>query len=275
VKVALQDLPPLALGVLRFGVAGALLFGLLLVIERDVRVAPRDAPRLILMGLLSIAINQALFLDGMRRTSASIGAIMFACASAFTILLAVFLLGERAAPRLWAGVALATAGIALIAGVGGAGDSPAAPLGDLEVFLSALAVGVSALLARDVLRRYSALRVTAWTAVSGVLCLATVNPATVSVNAWAALAYSSTGASVGTIVLWNYGLARVGVTRATVYGYLQPVAGVALAALLLGDRLTSRQIVGGVVALLGTYLASSATFVVARTRHSAQAAPEG
>src|SRR5206468_3517509 len=121
---------------------------------------------------------------------------------------------------------------------------------------------------------YSALRVTAWTAVCGVLCLAPfaagslagLHPAAISPQAWEALTFTSVGASVVNIVLWNYGLARVGVTRATVYGYLQPVLGVVFAALLLGDHLTPRQLAGGAVALLGTYLASSATLAPTASR---------
>jgi drug/metabolite transporter (DMT)-like permease len=269
VKIALRDLPPLTLGLLRFAAATALLFVLLAITERGVRVARGDLPRLALMGALSIGVNQALFLEGMRRTSASIGSIMFACASAFTILLAVLLLREKAGRQLWPGMLLATAGIVLIVGVnpasgGGAGEW----VGDLMVFLSALAVGISSLVAKGVLRRYSALRVTAWTALCGVLCLAPlaagslplVHWGDVRASSWAALAFSSVGASVVTIILWNYGLARIGVTRATVYSYLQPFLGVLFAALLLGDRLTSRQVAGGAVALLGTWLASSATF---------------
>jgi drug/metabolite transporter (DMT)-like permease len=277
VKIALRDLPPPALGFLRFAAATVLLFVLLVIAERGVRVARRDLPRLALMGALSIGVNQALFLAGMQRTSASIGAIMFACASAFTIMLAVLLLRERAGWQLWPGMLLATAGIALIVGVGGTGGGGAGDkVADLEVFLSSLAVGLSSLVAKGVLRRYSALRVTAWTALCGVACLAPLSAgslaglrwASVRAGSWEALAFSSVGASVATIVLWNYGLARVGVTRATVYSYLQPFLGVIFAALLLGDRLGLRELAGGAIALLGTWLASSATFA-----HAPVAAP--
>ena len=266
VKVALRDLPPLILGSLRFAVATALLFGVLIVAERGVRVARADIGRLMLMGALSIGINQILFLDGLRRTSASIGAIMFACASAFTILLAVRLLGERAGRQLWAGIALASGGIALIVGLGTAGGAGAL-LGDAEVFLSALAVGLSSLLARGVLRRYSALRVTSWSALWGLCCLLpfgagalpTVRWAAVHPHAWAALAFTAVAASVVTLLLWYAGIARVGVTRAAVYSYLQPILGVAFAAGLLGDQLSARQWAGAGVALAGTWLASAAT----------------
>ena len=44
-----------------------------------------------------------------------------------------------------------------------------------------------------------------------------------------------------TLILWYAGVARVGVTRATVYSYLQPILGVAFAAALLGEQLSERQ----------------------------------
>src|SRR5262249_31056569 len=141
----------------------------------------------------------------------------------------------------------------------------------VEVFLSALAVGLSSLLAKGVLRRYSALRVTAWSACFGLCCLApfaagalpAIHWSAVDRQTWVALGFTAIGASVVTLMLWNAGLARVGVTRATVYSYLQPILGVFFAALLLGDHLTGRQLAGGIVALAGTWLASSATFAVA------------
>jgi drug/metabolite transporter (DMT)-like permease len=199
---------------------------------------------------------------------------MFACASAFTILLAVYLLGERAGRRLWAGIALASGGIAVIVGQSSTG-SAAALFGDAEVFLSALAVGLTSLLAKGVLQRYSALRVTAWSSLWGLCCLLpfgaidlhTVHWTAVHPHTWIALAFTAVGASVVTLMLWYTGIARIGVTRATAYGYLQPVLGVAFAAVLLGDQLTARQLAGGAVALLGTWLASSATLTRPVRRH--------
>jgi drug/metabolite transporter (DMT)-like permease len=266
VKVALGDLPPLVFGSLRFLIATSLLFGLLALVEHGVRVTRADTGRLLLMGSLSIGINQVLFLDGLRRTSASIGAIMFACASAFTIMLAVYLLGERAGPRLWAGVVLASGGIAVIVGQAAAGGGGAL-FGDVEIFVSALAVGLSSLIAKSVLQRYSALRVTAWSSLWGLCCLLpfgaialpTVRWSHVQPHAWDALAFTAIGASVVTLILWYAGIARIGVVRATAYGYLQPILGVVFAAVLLGDQLSARQLVGGAVALVGTWLASSST----------------
>jgi drug/metabolite transporter (DMT)-like permease len=266
VKIALGQLPPVTFGFLRFTVASALLVALLAAVERDIRVARRDLGRLLVMGALSIGANQLLFLDGMNRTSAAIGSILFACASAFTILLAVLLLGEHAGRRLWLGILLALVGIALIVGVGGT-NGAGSWLGEGEVFLSALAVGLASLLAKDVLRRYSALRVTAWSTVFGLCCLApfgvsalpAIHWAAVQTGTWVAFSFTSIGASVVTLLLWNAGIARVGVTRATVYSYLQPILGVLFAAALLGDQLTLSQVAGGGVALVGTWLASAAT----------------
>jgi drug/metabolite transporter (DMT)-like permease len=266
VKVALRDLPPMALGFMRFCIATVLLFVLLALVERGIRVSRRDIGRLALMGGMSIGMNQILFLDGMHRSTASVGAIMFACASAFTILLAVFVLGERARRQLWIGVLLATAGIAIIVRAGGSSGT-GNWVGEAEVFASALTVGLSSLLAKGVLQRYSALRVTTWSAFFGLCCLApfavsavpSIHWSAVHPHAWAALAFTAVGASVVTLMLWNFGIANVGVTRATVYGYLQPILGVVFAALLLGDRLSAPQLAGGVVALLGTWLASFAT----------------
>ena len=50
------------------------------------------------------------------------------------------------------------------------------------------------------------------------------------------------------------GAARLGVSRAMVYMYLIPVAGVGLSAALFGDPLTAARVLGGLIVLLGVIL---------------------
>jgi drug/metabolite transporter (DMT)-like permease len=57
--------------------------------------------------------------------------------------------------------------------------------------------------------------------------------------------------------MWSYGIARVPAARAGVYSNLVPVVAVVLAWAALGESLSSRQLMGGAVVLVGAVLASA------------------
>jgi len=71
---------------------------------------------------------------------------------------------------------------------------------------------------------------------------------------WASLAYSAVfGALIGN-ALWQRAVQQVGATRTLIYLYLQPLGAMVLAALMLGERLSPVQAVGGALALAGVGL---------------------
>lgn len=78
----------------------------------------------------------------------------------------------------------------------------------------------------------------------------------VSLIAWAGLAYAAVlGLAVPT-ALWVRSVHRYGTQAAMNYGYVEPVAAVAIAAVVLRETLTPLQLAGAVLALLGVFLAS-------------------
>ena len=78
-RVAVQEIPPLSLAVLRFGQGGLILFFCLLVGVRSLlQVNRRDLPFLILLGAILFAVFPVTFNAGLRLTEASRGALMLA-----------------------------------------------------------------------------------------------------------------------------------------------------------------------------------------------------
>jgi drug/metabolite transporter (DMT)-like permease len=57
-------------------------------------------------------------------------------------------------------------------------------------------------------------------------------------------------------LMWNTGLARLGAVRSSVYLYLQPVAAIAIALPVLGERPGLAAALGGLVVVAGTVLAA-------------------
>ena len=55
--------------------------------------------------------------------------------------------------------------------------------------------------------------------------------------------------------LWTRGVAKIGAAKTQIYQNLVPVTTVCLAFPILGERISSHQVVGGLVAIFGVYIA--------------------
>lgn len=75
----------------------------------------------------------------------------------------------------------------------------------------------------------------------------------------AALLYIAIFASLVAFLLWSYGLDQVGPARAGQFINLMPVFGAVLAVLLLNERLTTAQVVGGGLVLTGVLVGRRST----------------
>src|SRR5881409_2006460 len=109
-KRTLAEFTPLTLALLRFLLAAGSLWPLTRLLLRGRRIERADRPRILLLGLLAVPLNQGLFLVGMQWASASHAALLYALTPAFVVLS-----GSRAAGRpartTLAGIALAFAGV--------------------------------------------------------------------------------------------------------------------------------------------------------------------
>src|SRR5512134_2737318 len=111
-KRALAELPAAELAMLRFVLAAAI-HGALLWRHR-VRFERRDLLGLGVLGLLAVAVNQYLFLEGLSRSTPGHAALLYALTPVFVFLIARLRLGERATPAKVAGIAIAFAGVAVV-----------------------------------------------------------------------------------------------------------------------------------------------------------------
>src|SRR5512132_1558660 len=113
VTVAVRDVPPVSLAVLRFGQGGLLLAAILLVVGP--RYLRTRWDRLLLFGLLGLVLFVLFpltFNIGLEYTEASRGAVMLATMPVWSALLGR-VIGERLARRQVVGVGFSVAGIAL------------------------------------------------------------------------------------------------------------------------------------------------------------------
>jgi drug/metabolite transporter (DMT)-like permease len=266
VRVAVQDVPPLSLAVLRFGQGGLLLvLVLMLVGARDLlRVKWHDLPLLVLLGAVLFTVFPVTFNASLRLIEASRGALILATLPLWSALLARVARSERLAPQQIVGVFLSLGGVGLALaerGVGGQGGLGTL-VGDGLMLVTALCGAAYGVLAQRAFARYNALTVTTYAMVIGTLLLlplalveglAGVLPR-LDWETVALLAFLGVlGGALG-FFLWTFALTRLTPTQVAVYINLNPLVAMVLAAALLAERLTIVFAVGFGAVLLGVLL---------------------
>jgi len=111
IKFGLESTPPLLGAGVRFVLAGVLLLGVAAAMRRPLRTDVRLAA---LLGALPFALSYGLIYWGELHIPSGLAAVLFGVMPLYTAVLATALLAdERAHPRLFAGIAVALAGLAV------------------------------------------------------------------------------------------------------------------------------------------------------------------
>ncbi|MGH2682756.1 MAG: DMT family transporter [Actinomycetota bacterium] len=174
VRVAVRDVPPVSLAVLRFGIGGLLLLLVAATWRRDaLRLDRRILPRFALLALVFYALFPLSFNVGLQFTEASRGALMLATMPVWSAVMARKAVGERLLPHQIGGVFLSVAGIALAFAERGLflPQNGRAILGDALLLLTAFWGALYGVLSKRALARHSPLTVTAYPMLIGTAYL--------------------------------------------------------------------------------------------------------
>jgi len=261
-KYAADAIPPLALVALRFSVGGALMYAVLRLLEPKSRLARGDVLPMAALGCFGVATAQTGFTYGLSLTTAASTGLIFATAPVWGLLLGALLGLERPTGRGILGVGLSIAGVAAVVseGLGGGGASLA---GDAVVLVAAVCVGAYAVLSMPLLERYSPLAVATYPVLFGAPLLLLLSVPSLPGMAWGevgagpllAVGYAAVFATAFAFTAWQRGISRIGANRVLVYQYLITLVGVSSGVVFFGETLGWTKAAGGLVILLGVYLA--------------------
>ena len=264
-KIMLREFPPLLAGGLRISLAAVFLAPLYLLQRDGPSWSKQDLPALLFLGLAGIALNQAFFMIGLSRTSASHSVLIMGLTPIFVLLVAAAGKQEHITPRKAAGMLTALAGVAILnlqpATVGAPGSGPTA-LGDFFLALGALTFALFTVLGKKLSLRHSSIAINTFAYTSGSLALAPLTIwqawnfpfAHVSLGAWTSLLYMAMFPSVICYLIYCYALSHIPASRVAAFAYLQPVLATTIAVLVLGERVTAPLVAGGAVIFSGVYL---------------------
>lgn len=260
-KIVLAQLAPLAFAGTRVLVATPLL---LLYAWRHDRFVPErsDWPRLLLLGLLGIFANQALFLLGLNFTTATSSAILMPSIPVFTAAAAAVLGVERVAGRRLAGIVAAAAGALVLLDPTRLDTSPHATIGNLLILTNCLCYSFFLVLQRPLFARIPWRTLIAWCFLTGSIgtlpvaapSLAATDWSALPQTAWLGIVYIGVVPTATNFALATWAVRRSSPAVVAAFTTLQPVFTSALAALALGEAVRANQALGFLLIVLGLVL---------------------
>jgi drug/metabolite transporter (DMT)-like permease len=253
---------PLSYGTLRYFVATALFWIYTYHREHSFRIERRDI-RLVLLAALALFLNQICFVYALKLSQASTVSLLLGATPVFIGLISLVLRLEPLSKAFWAGAGLTFVGVALIALAGG-GNISAGLGGDLLAVALAFTWGCYTVTIAPMMRRYSPFRISALVLAVGWIPLALISIPQLARQqfdfgwkGWLGFGYAVVGPLFLTNILWFTAIDRVGPSRASLFGNLQPFFAVFFALVLLSETLHPLEIAGGLLIFAGIALERS------------------
>jgi drug/metabolite transporter (DMT)-like permease len=268
-RLALAEVPPLSLAMLRYAVGFICLAPFAWPMRRAALTAPhlhsgaRDFAGMALLGIGQFGVLIALLNFGLQRVGAGQAALIFSLFPLITLVLSTLLGRERVTATLLAGVLISIAGVAVSLAPKLGAHGNASWWGELAV-LTAAAIGAAcSVLYRPYLRRYPTLPVSAFAMLASVVFLALAawpeqwpqRLGTFSATAWTATLFIGVSSGIG-YFWWLYALKNESPTRVTVFLALNPPTAALLGWAMLGEPVHQSVIAGLLLVAMGLWLAT-------------------
>ncbi len=201
-------------------------------------------------------VGSALFIYGMKLTTAINSLIIVRLEPVFVIILGYLLLKESIKVRELLYVAAMVAGAVLVS-TGGSVRFEAAQIGDLLILLSLLFLGYSYIPSRRIMKKVDPITLTAFSSLAGGLfflpILMATGTLTMPMNALLlVIASALTYGTVGLVLLYE-ALKKIRAWEVSALLSVGPIAGGALAFAWLGESLNTVQLIGAAIVLAASY----------------------
>ena len=265
-KLALVDFPPFFLAAVRCTAASCFLLVLLARSSSDTirGLGPGAAGTFLMLGAAGIWGSMQFTYLAIYNTTAGNAVILQAATPVIVVLIARFYLGERLLRVQWLGVAASVLGVLLVITRGPFAMLQPADLhsGDFITLLSLCSWAVYTVYGKRVLASYSPLLATTAAYIMGTLLVLPTaaitaplfpTPRLASLTAWTIVFYQGILGAVAHI-WWYEAVLVVGPSQAAIFTNLQPIIGIVLAPLLLGERIGIWHVIGTLFVLAGVGL---------------------
>ncbi|MFB5189443.1 DMT family transporter [Alicyclobacillus fastidiosus] len=259
-KISYVSFSPFTLGFLRFFIATVVLVIVVLIRREFRKVSFRDFGLLSLSGILGITFYFALENTGVKFTSASDAAMIVSSYPAVTSLLELLVFKVKTTFVKTVGIALTVGGVCELSFSAHMGLDTTQLLGNILLVIAGVVWTFYNFVTSMVVNSYPATTVSLYQTVIGTTAF--IPLAGTELHQWTrpnmesflALLYLGICCSVVAFLLYNYGLRKLTSSTVVTMMNLVPVFGVMFSVLILHENLELKQLIGGIIVLVGVYL---------------------
>jgi drug/metabolite transporter (DMT)-like permease len=262
-KTALRYFDGLTLAAFRIEIAGVILLPIYFLRRTRGKLTRRDVWTLSYLGWFLCA-NQLFFTVGLAYTTSGHSAMILAIGPILVLLLARAMKIEALTTAKIVGMALAFTGAAILAAENGF-DLRRSPTlsGDMITLLGTTCFTFYVVLSKKVASKYDSIEMNAVNVCASAIVLLPLaiflalrlDWKSVPWAGWMGLLYMAAISSVAAYTLFYWALRYMEASRVAAVNYFQPIGAILVAAIFLREVPTRHLLLGGVLILLGVYLA--------------------
>lgn len=262
-KAVLGKLDPFSLLVLRFGI-GALFLLLLLLLQRHrLHISIHYFPHLLLLSILGVFVHQVLQATALLTINASSAGWLISFSPIFTVILSMIFLHEKMSFMKAMGMILAITGVMLVTTTRSEQSFDfALNIGFLLMILSTLNWAVYSVLLKSLKIPYSPIVVTFYMCLLGLML---TMPFIIRNRGWESLSLLTStewahlfflGIFVSGIAYWYWAKALevLEASKVSMFLYLEPIATLIAAILLLQEKVLLISVTGGIIIIIGVII---------------------
>ncbi|MCI1580890.1 DMT family transporter [Clostridium beijerinckii] len=260
-KLAYETFAPIQLVAVRTLFAVILFWFMRKITSNNEQIQKEDRMRIALSGFLGITLYFAIENIGVSMTSSSNSALIVASFPAVTTLLEFFIYHSKPNVKKVLGIILAIIGVAVLTQINVDGNSKSM-LGNIILIGAGIVWAFYNFITRDLTNKYSAMTLTYYQMLAGFIFFLPF--VIIEGKTWrmptmtsaSALIYLSVGCSIVAFLLYNLGLRKLSASISVSLMNLVPVLGLIFSILILHESVSTVQILGGVIVIIGVILSS-------------------
>ncbi|MBU7593043.1 DMT family transporter [Metabacillus halosaccharovorans] len=259
-KAVLDKLDPFTLLVIRFGIGAVFLFILLMILNEKLDINMTYIPHLIVLGILGVFIHQVIQASALLTIDASSAGWMISLSPIFTVILSMIFLHEKMTLFKAIGMILALFGVFLVTTAGSEQTfEPVLNIGYFLMLLSTLNWAIYSVLLKKLSIPLSPLVITFYMSTIGFILTL---PFLIRNKGWESLSHLQTeewahlfflGIFVSGVAYWYWAKALhvLEATQVSVFLYLEPLATLIAAVVLLHEKIILISVIGGIIIIIG------------------------
>ncbi len=247
-RMIVMDAPPLLASSVRFFIAGLIGVSIARAMGQTWNLTRSQWRATVTFGVCQNALYLGLFFMAMQTIEASLAAVIASSMPLLVGLAGWALYGERLRPAGMIGLILGLGGVLLIMGTRLSGGVD--PSGLVLCVVGVLALTFATLSVRGASSGGNIVMVVGLQMLVGGICLAIAGlvletpEVNITLRLILAFTYTTLVPGLGATLIWFTLVGRIGAVRAATFHFLNPFFGVAIAAVLLGERMRPLDIVG-------------------------------